>query len=427
MQSEADGWVKWNTSYDEDPYRDTSWLSGFRINAFKVLMVVSSPLLMFVVFRSWLEGDFPPVDFGNAVVFIILFFLVKWRPEWFRLIAWIGLIAFLINAFDGFRPYSQGVLVAPYILYPLLVLYGGLLGDVWIALVAFLFVMGMYGYSWINHSPLDQEEYMMLTNLCLSAVGIGIAALTVWFQHKKLLRIVNRQAQDLRSELDAKLRLDALIFHDINNPLFLMKGTLDLMSDNADEGKFSIKDIELLNDMTKRIAAIIESARGIGTGKDILMLDIPVELLFTEQQELFSSRLSKKNQTFVFEGEKGLTVYSNNDVLRNSVLSNFLSNAIKFSPRGTEIKMKASRENNKTRISIIDQGEGFPEDLLQKVAKGEKYGSKSGTEGELGTAYGLSIASICLRNLNGILEVRNQKDGGAEVSAILESTHVDLY
>lgn len=302
-------------------------------------------------------------------------------------------------------------------------LYGGLLGDVWITLVAFVVVIGVFSYSWFTHRPLNASEYYMLTNLYLVAMGAGIASLTVWFQHKKLLGIVNRQAHNLRKELDAKLRLDALVFHDINNPLFLMQGTLDLMLNETEDGKFKVEDVELLNDMTKRISAIIESARGIGTSNDILMRDIPVKVLFDEQQELFAARLKGKDQTLVFEGSENLTVYSKNDVLRNSVFSNFLSNAVKFSLCGSEIKMLANEKDHKIRISFIDRGDGFSGELLQKGAKGEKYTSHTGTEGEFGTAYGLLIASICLRHLNASLEVRNLKEGGAEVSAVFEKHH----
>jgi K+-sensing histidine kinase KdpD len=134
---------------------------------------------------------------------------------------------------------------------------------------------------------------------------------------------------------------------------------------------------------------------------------------------LFHERLRKKQISFIYECTGKYYVKSELQLMINSVVGNFVSNAVKFTPRNGTVRMDAEREGDRVRIMIIDGGAGFPEALLDKVERGERYCSAEGTEGEQGSSYGLMIASLCLKKMGGSLEVCNRPEGGAIVSALL--------
>jgi signal transduction histidine kinase len=397
---------------------DESWLLNFRIKIFKLLLLISIFFLLMIVARSLFDGGFAIVDMGNAVFFTLLFLCVTLKPKKFRILAWLGLLALFLNTIDGFRPSSNEVIIPSYLLYPLLVLYGALLGDIWITLVAVLGVTGIYGYIWLNHKPLERDDFYSLTNLCLLVFGTGFSALAVWYQHHKLMKMLRGQSHDLRIELDNKLRLNTLIFHDIVNPLTVIEGTSQMMEEtnNADPD-----DIRAISKMSKKMVSIIESARGIESGFNIEFKNIPIDKLFKELQDMFLVRIKAKELKFKLNSPSTLMIYSNLQLMCNSVIGNFLSNAIKFSPRGGTITMTAEKSDDMIRISIVDNGAGFSSNLLNRIKNGSVYFSLKGTEGEPGNAYGISIALLFLNNLNGYLEVKNQENGGACVSALLPS------
>lgn len=409
------GWIKWKSYSEIDYEKDSMWLLNFRIQTFKLILVISIFFLLVIVIRSFWADKFGFFDLGNAVVFIIIFILLSWKPKLFRLLAWLGLVALLVNTYDGLQPNADEVIVPSYILYPLLVLYGALLGDISITLVASFVILFVFGFTWIKHSPLQEYDFVTLTNLFLLVAGTGVSAITVLFLYQRLLKVVKTQAQDLHRELQNKFRLNALIFHDIINPLGIIDGTIDLIKGKAVADQ---EDIKTIDNMAKQIFSIIESARGMESGLQADMDQISLVRLFEELNKLFSSRLEKKELKFCFEGEKDLTVFSNFQIMLNSVLGNFLSNAIKFSPRGGTIIFFAEKEDSHVRFGIIDEGSGFPDKLLRCAEEGKKYFSQDGTEGEVGTAFGLMIASICMQNLNGSLEVRNTETG-AIVSVVV--------
>ena len=113
--------------------------------------------LLIIVARALWNGEIPVADIGNAVCFIIFYVLVNRRPDRFRLLTWLGLGALIFNMFDGFSLYSTDLLVPAYLLWPLLVLYGVFLGDIWLALAAIFAIFSLFSYSIFRHVPLDQS------------------------------------------------------------------------------------------------------------------------------------------------------------------------------------------------------------------------------------------------------------------------------
>jgi K+-sensing histidine kinase KdpD len=106
-------------------------------------------------------------------------------------------------------------------------------------------------------------------------------------------------------------------------------------------------------------------------------------------------------------------------ILCHSVLGNIVSNAIKFSMRGSVIEMAARAEGDQVRIKVRDQGSGFSREVLRDAAGGEVVRSVQSTEGEAGSGYGLRIAALCLARMDGSLEVRNRDSCGGTVSLLL--------
>jgi K+-sensing histidine kinase KdpD len=99
------------------------------------------------------------------------------------------------------------------------------------------------------------------------------------------------------------------------------------------------------------------------------------------------------------------------------VLANLVSNAIKFSPLGSRIEMRAASEKNGLRIEICGQGQGFPPELFLTDCSANF--STTGTAGEVGCGLGLNIVSLYVGKIGGVLELRNSENGGGAASILL--------
>ncbi len=92
------------------------------------------------------------------------------------------------------------------------------------------------------------------------------------------------------------------------------------------------------------------------------------------------------------------------------VLVNLLSNAVLYTPQGTEITVTAQTDQEALLVSVMDQGEGIPEEDFEKIFE-KFYRGRNTITGGLG--LGLSIAKRFIQAHGGEIEARNQPAGGA--------------
>lgn len=96
--------------------------------------------------------------------------------------------------------------------------------------------------------------------------------------------------------------------------------------------------------------------------------------------------------------------------MASSVLRNVVSNAIKFSEKGTDIRIATSKTKDRVTISIQDQGRGISSEKLQQLF--ETASSDVGSRGEKGFGLGLQLAREFMeRNGGSISAVANDKKG----------------
>jgi len=96
------------------------------------------------------------------------------------------------------------------------------------------------------------------------------------------------------------------------------------------------------------------------------------------------------------------------------VIINLISNAIKFSPQRSEITVSSiSDDESKLELIVSDQGVGIPDDQIESIFTA--FFQSSATRSDAGgTGLGLSICKQIIKDHNGIINVRNRDQGGAE-------------
>jgi signal transduction histidine kinase len=99
------------------------------------------------------------------------------------------------------------------------------------------------------------------------------------------------------------------------------------------------------------------------------------------------------------------------------VLSNLIDNAVKYSPAGETVAVRALRENGAVRIEVCDCGPGIPVDQQRVIF--EKFGRADVVGSKPGTGLGLFIARSIAEAHGGTLEVRSQPEQGATFTLTL--------
>ncbi len=390
------------------PGEDPGWeeING---KAFRVMLLVALAIMLCIVVRAvLLGGPLPWADAANAGVLGAVFAAVRRRPAWRRPLAWLVLAAFFGNALDGLLPAGPDPVTPTHLLLPLLVLYGVLLGDLALSLTAAGIVCAVYAVTALHYWPLAERELLQLTNLVLGALGAGVTCLAVWLYHRDLIGLLRRQRDALERELAENRRLNAVISHDIANPL----GAIVAVSDLALlRGGMGADEVGRISRMAARIAAIIDSVRVLRPGSAGALAVAPVSVsgLAAELAEVFAGTLEARGQSLVLAEGGELQVVTCAAVLSSSVLGNLVSNASKVSPAGAAIELGACAEDGGVRIEVRDRGPGFP-----------AAGTPAGGAGEpSGQGYGLPIANMYLKQLGGSVEFTARAGGGTTAAVRL--------
>ena len=107
----------------------------------------------------------------------------------------------------------------------------------------------------------------------------------------------------------------------------------------------------------------------------------------------------------------------------NSILNNLLTNSIKFSYPGSRIEVSSFLENDKLILKVKDYGIGMNREHLETLFNVSKVISRRGTEGEIGTGYGMPLIQKFVHEYGGdisVLSSEDEQDHGTEVTIILK-------
>lgn len=400
-------WTPWTGPIATEGADETPWLLRMRLQTFRLLLLVGTLGLAIMITRSVLMTDEVSwAEVGNLAFFALLLALSFLRPHWLKTLAWLGLFSLFLNAVDGLDFFGGEVVVPVLMLLPLLILYASLLGDPYMTLAALAGVLSIYTATWVSQSDLTSRETLILTNLIVLTILSAVAALGVWLHHSRLVKALDVRTEALRNELATRLRLQAMVTHDIRSPLTALVNA-SLLDDPA-----------LVQEMAGRIVHITNAAQDLTKGATVTPAPVTVADIWQYMEEILSERLLEKDQRLETHGDSTLVVEADLPILCNSIVGNFLTNASKFSPRGATIRMTAEAQDGSVRIAVLDEGTGLPEEIQKQGPDHPHHRSESGTEGEGGTGYGLQIAALCAARMNGRVEIGNGHPGGA-ISVLL--------
>jgi signal transduction histidine kinase len=134
--------------------------------------------------------------------------------------------------------------------------------------------------------------------------------------------------------------------------------------------------------------------------------------LFTRVERSFSVLTRKKGIDFAVDVDQSVpaAIKGDADRLADQVLGNLLSNALKFTPEGGAIHLRAWATGSQLHIEVRDSGEGIPEEQLPYIF--DKYFQVGQQARTKGAGLGLAIAREVVEAHGGAISVDSQTGRG---------------
>jgi PAS domain S-box-containing protein len=277
----------------------------------------------------------------------------------------------------------------------------------------------------------ERTEEVALANNELHLVIEKLNATNKQLMNQKKLLVENNN--QLKKLIATKDRFFSIIAHDLKNPISALMGFSSLLVQNFDKynEEKKMKFTRLIEGTSihtyELLLNLLQWSRS--QSGDLIYQPIsiaPVVLIDEIISSLEEMLISKELKTSIsLETEVEITVDKN---MLLTILRNITINAIKYSPRGGEIKFVVKPyDTDQIAILIIDQGIGMNQQLIHDLFKIErKVQSMPGTEEEKGTGLGLIVCKEFIDLNKGQIIVESKPGKGSTFKIIVPETKTRL-
>ena len=154
--------------------------------------------------------------------------------------------------------------------------------------------------------------------------------------------------------------------------------------------------------------------------------------IVAESVHLLADRYREKNIGINIDIDDSIQVIAEKRSLINCVINNILTNAHKFSFAGSSVDISASREGDTVVMTIEDHGVGIPGKMMEQLFDINGNISRTGTNGETGTGFGMSLIKSFVEHYDGKIEVSSRDiqdypdDHGSKISIYFQTTETKI-
>jgi signal transduction histidine kinase len=228
-----------------------------------------------------------------------------------------------------------------------------------------------------------------------------------------LARTFNNMAGDIADREKDRLQFVAMVVHDLKNPaLAIDMAARTLRGPGVTEEQRRCyldgiqEEVACLRGIIRDLTDDIQVVNGrFSVHKTDLDLGALVRRFVETQSKSFATH------DLVVRTAESCTVRGDADRL-NRVLTNLVSNAVKYSPGGTRVTLQIAKEGSQAVLTISDQGPGIPKDDLNVLFQPFGRGRAASTLAE-GTGMGLYVVKQIVEAHDGRIDVQSTPGCGA--------------
>jgi two-component system phosphate regulon sensor histidine kinase PhoR len=232
---------------------------------------------------------------------------------------------------------------------------------------------------------------------------------------------VIRDISPLRELEEMRREFVAHVSHELRTTLAIFHGYLENLLDRPSMPEAELMPIlKVMQKHSVRLNALVEdllTLTRLESRREPLVFE-PVDLAeyFAAVAEEWESRTARKNVKISVEAEAGLPPLSLNAHRFRQVLDNLLDNAIKYSPEGETVTLRAQQVAGGIEVQVEDHGTGIPPADLPHIFERFYRADKARSRELGGTGLGLSIVKHIVQAHGGTVRAESTYGEGTTVA-----------
>ncbi|MGR3765322.1 two-component system histidine kinase PnpS [Rossellomorea sp. NS-SX7] len=215
----------------------------------------------------------------------------------------------------------------------------------------------------------------------------------------------------------------ANVSHELKTPITSIKGFSETLLDGAMKDEDTLKSfLEIILTESDRLQSLIQDLLELSKiekhGFELSLEKQEISELVGEVLPILKDRAEKKDITihtrFESRGEAEIDPYR-----LKQVFINLISNAIVYTPKGGDVTISITEDNEKVHVSISDNGIGISEEELPRIFERFYRVDKARSRNSGGTGLGLAIVKHIIEAHEGKIEVESEVNKGTTFTVCL--------
>jgi signal transduction histidine kinase len=236
--------------------------------------------------------------------------------------------------------------------------------------------------------------------------------------------------RNLRIEQAARARYQQamhFVTHEMRTPLSAIQGSSELISRYALTEEKRKQIALLINSESKRLARMVEiflNVERLSAGQmELKRQAIPLKEMVDVCVDRVKPLGERKHIAITLEPIAEELELTGDRELMEYACYNLLTNAVKYSPQRTEVRVSGWRDDGHIRIAVKDQGIGMDQKEVKQVFQKFYRTKKAEESGEAGTGIGLSIVQQIVEQHGGRIEVTSEPGVGSCFTVVVPVQH----
>lgn len=294
-------------------------------------------------------------------------------------------------------------------------------------------VIFMYALAMLIHAGfhIERPDVFMVNLYVLSSVGIvsiACAGIAERLRRQNFMQIleIEQASEEISKLLQIRTRFFANVSHELRTPLALILGParrLLSMGSLPQQSEIELNTIERnVRVLLKHVNDLLDAAKGDNGTIRIQFNRVDLCSLIRLCASRFEHLAAERGNRFELELPDSLVGEVDPQKL-DRIITNLLSNAFKFTPRGGTIRLRAYQDHQsappRAVVKVCDSGPGIPPELRTHIFERFFQVEESSKRRHGGTGLGLAIVKDCVELHRGEISVGQSEEGGAEFSVVL--------
>ncbi len=272
-------------------------------------------------------------------------------------------------------------------------------------------------------------KHRRLLAIMSDQLAIAIIKSSLYETLQRKIKGLEQKSAALEEVNQLKSEYVSHVSHELRTPLTSIKAYVETLVKHIEDPNFREKKsfLNIVGNETERLIRIVNDILDVSNiefgQRPLDRVSLSIGAVVCDVVSMLQPKLDEKRIALEVCLPDNLPKVDADKDLTTQVFVNLITNAVKYSPGDTKIKISAKEEAVSVRVSIEDEGIGIPETQLEKIFDRYYRVKSDKSRKDDGVGLGLAIVKNIIDRHGGTIDVESEENVGSKFTFTLPKEH----